>query len=226
MSAGFQVFGSHGFAQIDGKTVNLALTGRGQITMPAGGMAGQGAESILDIAPQISVTGINPMLCIRSTEKAIALGVVTRAGSTFSYTLIGRSTPAPAVVDWYVFDSPSLLPPSKYGMQVFNEQGQLVFDAQQAPMRVVAVGSIPAGSPINAPARLDAPYSGIYAACLSQGRIASVWGSPWTNVFEDGIIVDSNGFRTQAVSMYLLPANTPVASYEGAMGILVDVAGL
>lgn len=226
MPAGFQVFGTHGAAQIDGQSVNLALTGRGQFVMPASGDIQVGAESVLQISPQITIAGVNPVLCIRSTAKAIAIGAVQRSGSTFYYTLIGRSTSSAATVDWYVFDTPSLLTPSRSGGQVFTPQGTLVFDAMQSPMRVVNVGSIPAGSPISSPGRLDAPYSGTFAACLSQGRIASVWQSPYTNVFMDGILIDANGLKTQAVSTYLLNGNTPIASPDAAAGILVDVSGL
>ena len=227
MPTGFQVIGSNGQAQIDGSFVNLALVAKGTVTIPAGGTFVDGYEALASITPQISINGVTPILCIAPQTMNVAIGMVQKSGNTFQYTLVAGASNAAETFKWFVFDSLTLIPPSRYGLQVFNGSGVLVFDAASQPMRVAGVAQLPNAPLIGNPGRINARGgAGTYAFCLSQGRVQSTWAAPYTTIFTDGGKIDSTGASTKNIVLFSIQANKPVSSTQAGQIMLVDVSGL
>ncbi len=231
MPAGFQLFGAHGVMQIDGQYANLGLTAKGVITIPPSGSITQSTPMVSGIAPQISVRGITPILCLRPTVVHATIARVQRSGEVFSYTVIGSASPAGETFEYFVFDQMRLAIPlsnSKSGLQLFTPDGNIVFDSNANPMRVVAAGSISNAPLLSTPGSLNVGYSGVYAACISQGRIDSVYSYPsrMTQIFGEGVRITANGAVTDAVLNNLVGYEIHPRENSGAQIILVDVSGL
>lgn len=231
MPAGFQVVGAHGAVQIDGNYANLGLVAKGTVTIPAAGSITPSTPSAASLPPQISMTGITPILCLRPLVVNAALASVKKNGSTFSYTVIGSASASGETFQWYLFDQMSLAIPlstGNAGLQVFNASGQIVFDSNAHPMRLAAVGKIPDAGLVNIPASVSAPIPGTYAACISQGRIDSIYFnlSRQTQVFGEGVLINQNGATTAPVPNYFVGFEIHPKASNGGQILLVDVSGL
>lgn len=231
MPAGFQLFGAHGVMQIDGQYANLGLTAKGAITIPPSGSITPSTPMVSQIAPQISVKGITPIVCLRPTVVNATIARVQRSGDVFNYTVIGSASASGETFQYFVFDQMRLAIPlsnSKGGMQVFTPDGNIVFDSNANPMRVIAVGSVPSAPLLTTPGALSAPSPGVYAACISQGRIDSIYSPPSrrTQIFGEGVRITANGAVTDAVPNNFVGYEIHPRENTGAQIILVDVSGL
>lgn len=231
MPAGFQVFGLHGVLQVDGKYANLGLVAKGTITIPPSGSITPSTPMVSALIPQISAKGMTPILCLRPTVVNATIAKVQRIGDTFNYTIIGSPSQNGETFSWYLFDQMSMataVANSKSGIQVFNTQKVLVFDALAYPMRVIAVGSMPDAPLLSSPGVLNVGSSGTYAACISQGRIDSIYSSASrkTQIFGEGVRITSNGVVTDAVPNNFVGYEIHPRENSGAQIILVDVSGL
>lgn len=119
MGAGFQCFNDDGIVQVDGDYRNHALT-RAQAFGASPGLQA------------ISVAGTNPMMFVRSDGR---VNVTDRRqnGNVFTFYFYAQQ----AGGQIYIFDWSD--EQSNVGMQVFDDSGQLVFDAGQYYLRVVAM---------------------------------------------------------------------------------------
>lgn len=233
MPAGFQVIGSHGSVQVDGSYFNLGLVAKGTVQIPAAGSITQSVPDISLITPQITATGISPILCLRSLQTQVAIARVKRSGSTFQYTIIGTPTASGETVQWFLFDQMTLAlkaGQSNAGIQVFDGVGSIVFDSNAYPMRVAAVGKVPDQDLINVPGAVSAASVGTFAACVTQGRIDSFYvagNGGYSQVFTEGAQITSTGAVTGEVPLYYAKNIEihPKSSIGGQI-LLVDVSGL
>lgn len=145
MPAGLQVFNDSGIIQIDGTYSNLQLVARGSATTSMQTLAyntqPNGTFQYDTPYVQINFTGTTPVFAVSGGSTVC---VISTAVSGNSWT-IGIVTPnGPTSFEWFVFDKAT---PSgtNVGLQVFNESGQLVFDAGQKYIRVLGsvLGVVP-----------------------------------------------------------------------------------
>ena len=122
----------------------------------------------------------------------------------------------------------SATPRSNHGLEVFNASGELTFNSNAHPMRIVAIGQIPHASMATTPATVTAPVPGEYAACLSQGRIDSKPIGPNVMVvIKEVIKVHSHGASTGWIRDGAVGRlRGDLRSHEGGQILLVDVSGL
>ena len=226
MPAGFQVIGSAGNVQIDGNNINLGLIAKGTVTIPAAGSITSANVSAIQMAPQIVVTGSTPILCIAPKIVSATIARVQQNGTTFSYTIAGSASANGETFNWYLFDKMSLTSQGNSGLQVFNGSGQIVFNSNSSPMRIAGIGQIPGGTIAASPANVQGSGSGVYAACISQGRIDGAWDSFYTHVMLEGVTVNGGGASTSQVLGALIPAQISSTSSPGGQILLVDVSGL
>jgi hypothetical protein len=227
MPAGFQLVNAHGMVQVDESYVNLALVAKGVVSIPAGGIGG------IHAAPQIHYPGISPILCIRPVNTYAFIRRVMKSGSTYSYVINGgfagamNGSPLAETFSWYIFDRMSQVPASNSGLQVFNASGELTFSSNSRPMRVVTAGQIPNAPLRTTPAVVNAGKYGVYAACMTQGRMD---GQAMINnqgaMFKEGIKIDSNGAVTVAAFDFMTSVYGLATSDSGGQILLVDVSGL
>ena len=83
LPAGFQIIGAHGAVQVDSNLVNLGLSAKGTITIPAGGIGGPLAPA------QIVVRAESPILCIRPIHTYATIRRVIRDGNQYAFTIQG-----------------------------------------------------------------------------------------------------------------------------------------
>ena len=229
MAAGFQIVNANGIVQVDENYVNLGLVAKGTITIPAGGIGGMAAPA------QISFTGASPILCIRPVSTYAFIRSVTKLGNTFSYTVnggysgAGNTSPTAETFNWYIFDRMSQIAVTNYGIQIYNASGELTFNSSSNPMRIAGVGQTPNAALSTAPATVSAAQAGIYAACISNGRLFSQVVStqpPISMIIREGIKVNSTGGTTAGVADLTIGTLSSLVSNTGGQILLVDVSGL
>jgi hypothetical protein len=216
MPAGFQVIGSHGAVQIDADYFNLGFISKGTVNTTG--------PAFSNAAPTVTVTGNTPILCIRSNTVTASIVRVTKSGNQYTYRISGNAAGA---IDWFLFDK--MQGSGNAGMQVFNANGEVVFDASARPMRVVSIYQINDGDTKTGTTSLLLPANGLYAACISQGR---KWGVSTANSIEeytDGVLMATNAevrgiIKTRNTSK---PTSQPVIpATSGGQILIVNVAGL
>lgn len=123
MDAGLEVFGATGSYQIDSKYKNPALLRKG-------------AGATVEVSPgEVTISylpiplGPNEFLAWRSTIDS----VFAQRDATNGYIYV-RTAPG-HTVEWWVFGYPTSL--STFGLQVFNADGERVFDSSEKPLRVI-----------------------------------------------------------------------------------------
>lgn len=227
MPAGFQLVNDQGVVQVDENFINLALVAKGAVHIPAGGIGG------LLAPPQINYWGVSPILCLRSVSTYAYIRQVTKSGNTYSYVINGgfagamNDSPLAETFNWYIFDRMSQVPASNAGLQVFNAWGELTFSSASRPMRVATVAQIPHAPLLTTPTVANAGKYGVYAACMTQGRIDGGAMPPSRGmVFKEGVKINSVGATTAAAFDFVIGSPNVPVSYAGGQILLVDVAGL
>lgn len=118
--------------QIDENYKNLELRGKYQLT--ATNLISVGSPNTYDVS--LSVAGVtNPIIAIHCPGVYVALISTSQSGSNVTYRFAALSNTSSFTV--YVFDNPTLSA-SNFGMQVFDANGQLVFDANKRYLRVLS----------------------------------------------------------------------------------------
>lgn len=129
MPAGLAVYLDDGSTiQIDETYVNLMLIGKYQV-MPDR-LITMGNPNVYDVTLTIT-NAINPIIAISTSVPAAHIGT-KYSGSSVTYTFAGYSD-TPFTV--YVFDDMQASP-GAFGLQVFNENGKIVFDSSQKYLKV------------------------------------------------------------------------------------------
>ncbi|UEP31309.1 hypothetical protein [Burkholderia sp. B21-007] len=142
MSAGFQAFTDTGVYQIDGSTPNYQMVQA---------MSANSADGVLQLAlndagkafyttlPNVSFTfnsTAGPMYGVYASDGVgVTVWRTARSGSTYTLTFI---TERACTVSFFLFDR---VPPvaGKFGLQVFNERGELIADSSKPFLRVLDV---------------------------------------------------------------------------------------
>lgn len=139
--AGLQIWNSDGFLQIDGAFSNYAMIQKGTIQLNNANVDWDDHPSqppALIIVPN----GKNPLLALK--PKSNMRIQRWKTGTTWYFKLlrdgdIWNPEGIPAV-PYYVFDEAPTEPTQHgYGLQVWNEQGQIVFDSMFNYMRIIDV---------------------------------------------------------------------------------------
>lgn len=126
-----------GIAVIDDSYRNYMLRSQGTATSAADPASSTGRGRF-----QVTVNGDNPLIAYRSAN-GVVMAARVQSGSAF--TFFAYTETATQQVQYYVFDTPFPVS-SKWGGQVFDAGGVLVFDALAKYMRVVDLVSISVGS--------------------------------------------------------------------------------
>jgi hypothetical protein len=141
MTVGFQAFTDSGLVQIDGTTQNYALLQKFDVTTSVGSIsAGRSNAGVLytfnaNVAT-FSFSSVKPMVTLYSPTAYVTLLQCTNNNGTWTAKIWANGA---ATVTVYIFDQASAAVPSGtgYGLQVFDANGVLVFDARQRIARVL-----------------------------------------------------------------------------------------
>jgi hypothetical protein len=140
MSAGLQLYGSHGKVQIDSgwRSFGLKQKGTAVCNIDLGG------QTRLDVA-EVTLSGlVNPVMAFRAGSDLVSIYTGMVSGSTRTYRFIGANGTS---VDWYLFDEVDASGVSDtFGLEVFNAAGKRVFHSSVPPMRVVGQQMSDAGA--------------------------------------------------------------------------------
>lgn len=132
MGVGFQVFNNDGFIQIDADYLNLELKQKGPFSLNGSNTANGGGVSS---GVQVSFTGESPVIAIKSTTFCCAYPL-SRSGNTFNFYIYNGDNQA-CTGEYFIFDNSSDASAGNTGMQIFNAQGRLVFDANKKYLKVL-----------------------------------------------------------------------------------------
>lgn len=162
MPAGLQVFNEQGGFIIDGSYMNLSLSQKlVASTVPQGNF---NQARFTYTAP--AGLSIPPVLAIQCPVRVVISGPVV-SGNTYDWLVISYA--GPTTVTGFIF----LEPPAtgnNFGLQVFNESGQLVFDATFPYMRVI---DLIAPTPTNnEPEPITKTYLGVDSIAFFQNTLA------------------------------------------------------
>ena len=213
MPVGFQVIGDSGVFQIDGGYCNLQMAEKGSVVTNAS--AGVNGSSYSFPARSDLVT---PILMIGGGN----YGFVSRAKSGSSWGLmIAVNAPIGTSVPYYIFDQPPQSPPAHgYGLQVLDQYGRVLFDAEYAPMRVVSFGSV-------ASAATGAIYTGTAGRTYAVANLIDGFRANTVEIYSRVNTYRVNGASVEASPMNwakLATSPTQTAIRNGS-AIVVDVTG-
>lgn len=142
MTAGLQVWGDHGFLQIDETNRGMVLVMHGDVATTANQTGGTSYT-------YTGVAGRPPIVAVRSTGPPVAAYALAGSGNTWTIGFhVGGSgagrpgTISPGQAHFYVYDWPDNIPATNYGFQIYNSQGQLCFDAARPYMRIVGINGV------------------------------------------------------------------------------------
>lgn len=194
MPAGFQVWGDHGFLQIDQDYRNYALVAKGTNAV-------HGPPTITD--------PVAPVLVLYSTAGGVVPVGITISGTTWGWNVV--SSPAGVDYEWYIYDVP---PPSTatFGLVIYNAAGEVAFDATRKYMRVIAdnaaVGATDSsnGSVFTEPAGRKYGYAPrtVPVYTLSESGEPGVTWYYFQSLYTDG-----NTIRNRQVQPFSEPIHTP-----------------
>ncbi|WP_144149325.1 hypothetical protein [Paraburkholderia sp. BCC1884] len=141
MPVGFQAFTDTGLVQIDGTTQNYALRQKFDVTTAGGTI--NGAKSNAGVmytysanVASFTINAVKPLIALYSPNAYATILQCVNSNGTWSVKIW---TDTAAIVSVYVFDQSSAAAPAGpgYGLQVFDQNGVLVFDARQRIARVI-----------------------------------------------------------------------------------------
>lgn len=129
MEAGLQIYNTSGNVQIDSKFKNLAVIQKGEVQL-----IGTDVEWTGGAKTKITVAGTNPLIAIQSTVRMRTRRLREANGSYSFYFNLSQNVTPPKVKYW-IFDEPVSV--GTFGLQVFDQSAQLVFDSSREYMKVV-----------------------------------------------------------------------------------------
>lgn len=143
MTAGFQAWTDSGLVQIDGTTQNYVLSQSFVVTTSAGSISASKSNSgslytLTANVANFTITAISPMVVLYSPDAYATILKCTNQQSTNNWSVQIWSSAA-ATIEVRVFDKALAAVPSGpgYGLQVFDENGQLIADARQRIARIL-----------------------------------------------------------------------------------------
>jgi len=131
MAYGLRVFGDAGNVQLDETYRNFHLIGKGTASTNTSSTQGDSSTGT------VTVTGCTiPILAVRCSTHGVTYNVQSVSGSTWTFRVFASGAGF-ATFEWFCFDMVSQPPSGKWGLRVFNSAGQVTFDSNFKPMRVV-----------------------------------------------------------------------------------------
>lgn len=148
MPAGVQIIGDSGVIQIDQNYFNVELQSKQTISTIAGEAIWQAGQSRLVVTTNINTA---PYVAIKPIANEIGLWRSELSGSTLTLTYFCQA-PIGTQIQVYFFGNPSSSP-SNFGLQVFNELGELTYDSNRKYARVLLKisGNDDVDEPVNYP---------------------------------------------------------------------------
>ena len=223
VTAGLQVWGSHGLIQIDEDYHTLSLVSKGHLV-------GSGAITLTN--------GVSPVCAIipdfGPEEQIATVQSVTTSGTTWFWNIMGNCY-------YWIFDVIPSSSPNNVGLQVFKSDGSLAFDSSYAPMRVVGVFDHTPDNREAATALQIGTLAGMggRSIAFAQSRPAFYLenrplgvGSPRLGVGLEGVYVQgapagaSLGVYSMKRDIALEPTSTGPTQHQSGQHIAIDVTGL
>lgn len=167
MAAGITVYNDSNTIQVDGDYRNMLLVASGQFTANNQTSAqdlwyGQ----LLNIWRRLTPAGMLAVRCVSG------FGINTTIGSyrgSIKICNFGYKRNTNTSFQYYIFDNVNPISLSTSGLQVFNDLGELVYDAYDYPLKIVSVLDL--GDPPNTNTVVyTGPHSNLANACLSGGN--------------------------------------------------------
>lgn len=162
MPGGFQVFNESGGFVIDGSYMNLSLASKSTAATVPNGNFNQ--TRFTYSSP--SAVSVPPILAIQCPVRVVISGPVV-SGNTYDWLVVSYA--GATSVTGFVFVEPAKSG-NTYGLQVFNENEDLVFDATFPYMRVIDLIAPPETN--NAPDAMTRTYQGVESIAFFQNTLA------------------------------------------------------
>lgn len=142
MPAGIVIYNDSGTVQIDATFKNLSLALKGTLVT---GTKSDGSFHYNDQHVDIVYTANSstpPMLAVLGDYMGFMV-LLSRSGNTFTWRAVLPTAPGAASVNYWIFDKPPNNSNSKFGLQVWDESGNLCFDALYRYAKVVGTLTTP-----------------------------------------------------------------------------------
>lgn len=137
MPVGMQVINDTGSFIIDGNYANLQRSKSGITTSGTGSPVSFGTQVIVPAA-QVQT----PVMAFRATDRSVFPWMGYPSGGS-GYVCDFVASTIRTNVEWFLFDSSWAMPdPAKLGLEIFNEQGQLIFNSGYRNFRIVDVVTV------------------------------------------------------------------------------------
>jgi hypothetical protein len=218
MPAGLQIFNDNNVLQIDSTYRNYALVRAGKFTGGAGGSAALNLSGLSRFALWAVVPAGYPGISPNT-------GGWYNGARWFSYWFLNSISSVP--VQYYVFD---IVTPTgaTFGLEVYDENGQLVFDGEGHPMKIVS-DFLSENAATGLPRNISIPGGKSYA-------VAPLYGGRWEQ--DDGVGGDYESDSTyvyrsgQQLVFFTQYFSDPVGGSahdwgtRALYGLVIDVTGL
>ncbi|HCC4915132.1 TPA: hypothetical protein M5Q67_006140 [Pseudomonas aeruginosa] len=225
MPAGLTVFNDNWTFQINEDYSNVQLKSKGTFTVSS-----PTAKYTYSYKGVLFVEGDNPEVYVTGTGSAyIGVGLKERVNNGWNFTIYSSTK---VTFTYYVFDT-NLPPAGTFGLQVFKENGSLVYDSSWRVLRIIDVFTL------GYPSSQKTYTSGrVYAARLSYSRQNLVQGpivdprmDSWTAIAIDTFRISSNTVYTDTGRVFIgvFPQEwyltTPWAWGAAPRVVVADVTG-
>jgi len=131
MAVGLRIFNDNGISQISDIHKNMVLIAKGTVQSSN---SNNDPRYDMQIAAPIEVTSPDPVFFAASSPSGVTAHLTEIVGNTYKgfvlYGIKGQGA------TWYAFSYPRNLS-TNLGLQVFNAQGALMYDAVQKPLRLI-----------------------------------------------------------------------------------------
>jgi len=187
MTSGIQIFNDANTVQIDDTYSNYRLTGK-TVHTSSQGLYSQGSEVA------IAVHGLNSLVAIQTEARHCLASIANVAPGNWTLTIALDASPGTLLTSYQFSAAPP--EPTRCGMQIFDEQGVLKFDAASRFLRIQKI--------------LSGNYSHMFGDhALPHGRSYATVFSSWAGTF-------------QSFSNYPASGGYPsIHNYYGAPGVFI-----
>lgn len=183
MTAGLTIVNGSNTVQIDENYKNLALASKVAISTtitPGGSNWGNYQHADVVYASRYSEP---PMVSVEATEASFVM-LLSASGNTFTYRIVFLAAGSTVAGTFWIFDQPPSTSSSTLGLQVFDAQGRLTFDALFRYARVVGRMSVPFQNSADPDQQFVVPagrkYIAVQSVCgtYAQSNPISIPGQP------------------------------------------------
>lgn len=138
MPAGFQCFNTDSVIQIDSEFVNYRLSQRGVVAITYANSDNPNNAYVEGVV--IPSGAKNPIIAVKSNRNIRTFRETTANGFIFRFRIDDNIQVGTFYADYYVFDQQPTTPsPHGAGMQVYDENGKIVFDSEFGYMSVLGI---------------------------------------------------------------------------------------